>query len=124
LIWAAALTLALVPGISAAETVLTLTGADGDLAFNAADIATARSAPVPGGADLTVTLTDKAGARLAAFTYAHAGRQISLIACGTTVFTPTIIDAIKGGSMTLSSLSAPEAEALAAILTGQSSCDE
>jgi hypothetical protein len=106
------------------ETGLTFSGPSGTLDLGLTDMVDAKATRLAGQADVTITLTEQAGQKLADFTAANVGNEIKVIVCGTVIFAPRIMETIKGDAFTVAGLSADQGLALHDILIGQSSCNE
>ena len=122
-----AATLALILSASpvlADQTLLTFSGPFGTLDLGLTDMVDAKATRLAGLADVTITLTEQAGRQLADFTAANVGEEIKVIACGTVIFAPRIIEPIKGGAFTVAGLTVDQGLALHDILIGHSTCDE
>lgn len=106
------------------ETVLIFSGPSGSLDLGLTDMVDAKATRLAGPADVTITLTEQAGQKLADFTAANVGKEIKVIVCGTVIFAPRIMEPIKGDAFTVAGLTADQGLALHDILIGQSSCNE
>ncbi len=106
------------------DAVLIFSGPSGSLDLGLTDMVDAKATRLAGLADVTITLTEQAGRQLADFTAANVGEEIKVIACGTVIFAPRIMEPIKGGSFTVAGLTVDQGLALHDILIGRSTCDE
>lgn len=106
------------------DALLTFSGPSGTLDLGLSDMVDAKAMRLAGLADVTITLTEQAGQQLADFTAANMGEEIKVIACGTVIFAPRIMEPIKDNAFTVAGLTVDQGLALHEILVGQSSCDE